>query len=445
MKERPVNDRFRISIIVAAALLAVAAVSYAQGEPAPKEEATLYPVPDYSGGILERKYLTGTWDGSREWLADRGIQFKFSALEIVQGVWSGGADRNGDGEGSGSADYRILLDTNKMGLWPGGFIEIHGESYWGDAVNFNAGTLLPVNFDAQVKAAGNGTYLSHVTLTQFLSENFAVVLGRIDTSQGDANDYAHGVGDTMFMNGAFTLNPVTWLSSPYATLGGGCIYLFGEEKQHMATLMVYDGENQIGVSGFDTLFEDNTTIGSAVRLKTDFFDRKGHQWLGFLYGSGRYDPQTQDPRLIVPIDLLPGGPEPGSESEDSHWAVFYNFDQQIVGDEETGQDWGVFGRIGFADRDTSVIESFWSVGFGGTGLIPGRENDRFGVGWYRMVFTDERLEFVLPRNDESGFEVYYTAALTPWADLSADMQFVDAALNGSDHAVVAGLRLRVTF
>jgi carbohydrate-selective porin OprB len=43
---------------------------------------------------------------------------------------------------------------------------------------------------------------------------------------------------------------------------------------------------------------------------------------------------------------------------------------------------GIFGRIGFADNKTSPIERFYSLGVGGKGLIPGRERDTFGVGYY---------------------------------------------------------------
>jgi len=33
------------------------------------------------------------------------------------------------------------------------------------------------------------------------------------------NEFAHGKGDTQFMNAAFNINPVTLLTSPYSALG----------------------------------------------------------------------------------------------------------------------------------------------------------------------------------------------------------------------------------
>ncbi len=141
-----------------------------------KEQATLFPIPDYTGDFFSREALTGDWGGARTGIAENnGIQLEVSVQEYYQAVMGGGFDDNGDWEASGSADYRLKFDSGKSGLWPGGFLEVHGESYWEDTVNSFTGALLPANFDLTLPAlAGNGTYLSHVVFTQFLSEQFAI-------------------------------------------------------------------------------------------------------------------------------------------------------------------------------------------------------------------------------------------------------------------------------
>jgi porin len=266
------------------------------------QQATLFPIPDYTGSLLDRTHLTGDWAGLREDLAkDAGIQVEVNAQQYYQGVTGGGPSDNGDGRDNGTADYRVMFDSGQSGLWPGGFIELHGESYWGHSINFYSGAVIPVNFDQGMQGAvDNGTYLSHAILTQFLTERFGVILGKIDTSAGDANDYAHGVGDQQFMNGAFNLNPVTYLSSPYSVLGGGFVYLLGDEKESMFTMMVYDGEGAIDESGFDTIDQDRTTLGTGLRLKTDFFEKKGHQTFGIIVSDGDFDGQADDPRILLP-------------------------------------------------------------------------------------------------------------------------------------------------
>ena len=50
--------------------------------------------------------------------------------------------------------------------------------------------------------------LPHLYFTQYLADWFAVVIGKLDATGGDANEFAHGRGDDKFMNLAFSFNPV---------------------------------------------------------------------------------------------------------------------------------------------------------------------------------------------------------------------------------------------
>ena len=242
------------------------------------EEATLFPVPNYGGDFATRAALTGDWAGFRQQLADDGIQFEFKLNQYYQGV-SGGRPGRGDWDYNGTSDYRIKIDTGKAGWWPGGFIEIHGETYWGDAVNANTGALMPVNVDPVLSApAGSGTYLSHVVVTQFLAENFAVFAGKLDTTVGDANSFAHGPGNEKFQNLAFSFNPVTLMAAPYSTLGAGIVYLPADNITLTAT--AYDLEGEINTSGFDDVWEDGTGYNSELTINTNFFGQPGHRLSG---------------------------------------------------------------------------------------------------------------------------------------------------------------------
>jgi porin len=410
-------------------------------------EATLYPIPDYEGDLCARPALTGDWGGTRTSIAQRGVQFKFDATQYYQGIADGGMPDNGDWEYNGIANYRLLLDTGKAGFWPGGFFEVHGQSYWGKPVNSSVGAVAGVNFQPSLKAAAStdNTYLPHVTFTQFLSESFAITIGKQNTAVGDTNDFAHGEGDTMFMNAAFNLNPTTYLSSPYSTLGAGFIYLFGENKENMFAMLVYDGDGSVDESGFDTVFHDRTTVGANLRLRTNFLGKKGHQYFGAIYGFGDYPEQG-----FSPIDSLPPSVPlpPGAESPqaDGTWTLFYNFDQMLVANpNDPEQGWGVFGRFGIADDKSSAIHTFTSLGLGGTGLIPGRDRDRFGLGVYYMTFADERVKLILSEDKEYGMELYYTMEVTPWFQCTADLQVVEGAILGADTAVIGAVRGRVSF
>ena len=141
-----------------------------------------------------------------------------------------------------------------MGLWPSGFLLVRGEAPFGTGVNAATGALLPVNTRPILSSpARDEMVLSHVVLTQFLHEKFAIALGKLDTSGGDANEFAHGRGDEKFMNLAFSLNPVVLRTVPYSALGMGMVFL--PTKDAIVTFSAIDTEGITTRTGFDTLFK----------------------------------------------------------------------------------------------------------------------------------------------------------------------------------------------
>ena len=99
--------------------------------------------------------------------------------------------------------------------------------------------------------------------------------------------------------------------------------------------------------------------------------------------------------------------------------------------------------------DRNAYNMTMSGGLGGRGVIPGRPNDRMGIGVYGMFASDHFQEKSLLLNelldDEVGFEAYYNFAVTPWLQVSADVQYIDQGLTTSDDAWVVGSRLNVRF
>ena len=284
---------------------------------------------------------------------------------------------------------------------------------------------------------GPGTYLSHVTYTQFLAENFAVFFGKLDTTSGDANRFAHGVGDRRFMNLGFSFNPATVLLVPYSTLGAGFLFLPTEGVTF--SFSAVDADGTIDESGFDTAFSGNTTFAGELAIDTAFFERPGRHTFGFAGSNKEYLSVAQDPRILAPASGIVPSVEDGS------WAFYYNFDQYLVTDpNDPNQGWGLFGRIGISDGEANYVHRFYSAGLGGTGLIPNRDRDRFGLGYYYLDLSDNRLG-LFTDDSEQGVEVFYNIALTPSIELTTDLQVIDGAGRFSDTAVVGGLRARISF
>lgn len=408
----------------------------------PAADATLFPIPDYTGSLWERSALLGDWGGVRTALAERGIQVELALTSIYQGVADGGREDD-SWEFSHSADYRLKLDFEKLGLWKGGFLQVNAESRFGEHVNGRTGVLLPVNNDALYPLDGDdGTAVPSIVFTQFLAERFAVFAGKLDTTVGDVNEFAWGKGDEGFMNLGFGFNPVPVLSTPYSTLGAG--FMFVPDAESYLSVSVYDPNGDAARSGFDSFFEDGVTIAAEGRIGTRFFDKRGHQLVGVAWSNKDYVAFNQDERLLLDPILAGGNLDSVLRREDDTWAVWYNFDQYLIGGED-GRGLGVFGRAGFADEQTNIVGQFYSAGIGGRGIIPGREDDRFGLAYYYLSFTDHAPARLPAGDHEQGWEVFYDAAVTPWMSIGADLQFVDSALEGIDTAVVGGVRAKIRF
>ena len=76
--------------------------------------------------------------------------------------------------------------------------------------------------------AGDNFNLPALNFTQFLSPYFGLTIGKFATvtsTSGDMNEFAHGKGDSQFMNMALNFNPVMLTTVPYSTLGTGVIVL----------------------------------------------------------------------------------------------------------------------------------------------------------------------------------------------------------------------------
>ena len=106
----------------------------------------------------------------------------------------------------------------------------------------------------------------------------------------------------------------------------------------------------------------------------------------------------------------------------------------------------LFARVGAADKNTNPID--WSVsgGIGGRGVIPGRDDDVFGVGYFYSHLQRLRITGILGLDDHAhGAEAFYNIALTPAAFLTLNGQVIEDALPTTDTTLILGMRLHVRF
>lgn len=69
------------------------------------------------------------------------------------------------------------------------------------------------------------------------------------------------------------------------------------------------------------------------------------------------------------------------------------------------------------------------VGIAGDNLYEGRQDDRWGIGFYHFGVSQQLLTSLQqlddPRKSEGGVEVFYNLALNKWSYLSADIQVIN--------------------
>jgi len=373
----------------------------------------------YSGDFLTRSTFTGDFNGDRNTLAAKGITFDASLTQIEQGVVDGG--KNGSWEYGARADLTGHLDTQKLGLWPGGFLTVELEGNWSDSVNFKTGSIAPVNTNQLFPLpVGNNVALPNLSFAQFLSHYVGVTAGKFQTiTNGDVNEFAHGKGDTQFFNLAFNINPVA-LFIPYSTLGAGVIALpTADPNQAVVSFLVLSAEGKPTTDGFDNL--NGAIFAGSGRVRTGFFGLTGHQSVGAAYSNKSYTSIDQRLGFVIENQAL--------AKQDDTWAVFYNFDQFLYQPKE-GVDQGVdlFGRFGAAKGNPIPTQYFYSAGFGGKGLIPGRSLDQCGIGYFYSSNNNPTFQRPLVTQsflrDEWGFEAYYNLALTPWMLITPDIQVI---------------------
>ena len=78
--------------------------------------------------------------GLRDELGKHGVVLDVDLLQTLQGVASGG--RNDVATYWGTAEYTLNVDTQKLGLWPGGFLRVQGLSSFGQNINHASGALI---------------------------------------------------------------------------------------------------------------------------------------------------------------------------------------------------------------------------------------------------------------------------------------------------------------
>jgi len=383
--------------------------------------------------IWEQETLTNGFWGLNDQLADSGIEFGFGLTSVYQtNVKGGTSTHNQKGRYTGSYDLEMSAHLQKLLGWESGTIFLHLEGGWPDEEGIDAlsvGSAFGVNADA----IGNDNILVKQLYYEgpVFSNAFTIMVGKIDfTGVFDASAYADDEC-SQFLNAAFVDNPTI----PFPAYSLGVVLNWDITSSWYLLGGIADAQADSRETGFRTTFHDE-----------DYF---------FYALETGITPQLNSANGLMPgayrVGMWVDGQDKARFSNSKNYrddiGVYLSSDQMLYkenSDADDSQGLGVFGRFGYANSDLNPVGNFWSIGIQYQGLLDGRDDDVFGVGYGRGFFSNTATDYT--KDYESVCEAYYNAQITPWFVFGPSIQYVtNAGGSNTKDAVLFGLRAQITF
>jgi porin len=351
---------------------------------------------------------------------------------------------------TGRGQYDLGVDLEKFGWLPKGKLLVTAEHWWGDYgnVSLSTGAGAPAVFGAALPPAPNdpgNPYLTNFFLVQPFSQNLVLFAGKkVVVGEMDQDRFAGGNGTQQFMNQALVANPAFLLGLPYTSFTAGIV---SPQKWGKMAVSVRDPEDRTqDTVGLDNLYSKGVIVSGEVRVETNFFGLPGDQHVGGVWKG--YDQRNLN-FLLSPPPQYPDTRGSASRTLSDGYTVFYGFDQFVVRySDDAERGWGLFGRASLSDGNPTPIRYFVSGGVAGDSPFKGwSRGDKFGLGWYYIGASDEfgRVSQIVfgPRNG-TGVELFYKFQVTPWLDISPDIQYIKPGLGRiADEAFVFGWRVNM--
>jgi porin len=358
---------------------------------------------------------------------DVGITPGFSLTADYGKNLRGGASTNGSAFNH-LLDLSFTVDTNALLDLKGGTVFIDFQQQHGESASVDSGDFQ----DVSAINGGGITQISEAWYEQKLwDEKLRVKVGKIDA----AGEFAYALNGGEFINGSmgWTATNAAIPTYPDPSFGGN---VFVTPCEHFyAGAGLYDGTAQEGYAtggrGPSTLFGSPSDLYAIGEIGVTW-DVHGQGMIGRLAGGAWHHTGT--------FEQFTGGTQDGASG------YYLTFDQTILrenpGDEDDAQGVGVFVIYDTADADVFEIDHHLAAGVAWTGAIDGRDADVVGLGVSWVHFSDDAG---FDGDSETAIEAFYRVQLTPYFSVKPDVQYILDPSGGEDDALVASVRLELTF
>ncbi|MCA0895112.1 carbohydrate porin [Microbulbifer agarilyticus] len=351
------------------------------------------------------KYTEGMLGDDRACWHDCGVDLHFSTIVIGQKIIDGGTERKG--VISASYDAQLYLDTEKLGWWKNGYalLRLEGKTN-DDGVNLFTGALVPVNFDAAVPVPegkdleATEWWYSHV----FLQGKLELLGGMWDIGRFYDLSPFSGPYHFRFLNAHMFFNSTLLPWAPYNRLGALAL------AKPNDCLTITTGVADPGSSAIEVdWFED----GDWDLLQ---------EWRAIVQPFGKDHPTQLGVGAAYRKKNQPLLENPG-QTRSSDWTLWGNFNQWLYKDPDNPtRSIGLFARVGHTDGKINNIKNHYSLGVTFEGIARTRQYDVFGIaGWYNKFSKDS---FIAQKGNSSGIELFYNFRVTPWLQITPDLQYL---------------------
>lgn len=417
--------------------LSVAALAISTVAAHAAEQEVAVPVPAVAAASGSQT-ATGDWFGQGPALRAAGFDFRLEWSQFYQGMVRGetapGAQRWAYG---GKWDAQARIDLSKLGFWPGFSFTVQGNYNYGQSVNGIGGALLPINtalFFPGIVGADRSDIMA-LYFTQNFGDLFTVRAGKINFIElTRATPLKGGGGVDTFWNVNFA-SPISGILPSTAN----ALMMSLNTQPVSFAVTVFDPVDATNRPLFTNMFENGTAVMASATLRTSVGGLPG-----FYTINGRYSSKTG--RDLSELIAPPGTPP--STKSDAYYVGLSMQQYLIVDPSHPGRGWGIFGEITTADGNPNPLQWSTHFGVGGSSLIPGRPDDRFGVGYFHFGYSDVLKNEIAPvfnLANSWGIEAFYNVAVTPWFRVTGNLQFIRPSNGDRPDSIYAGIGTYVRF
>ncbi len=448
----------RLRLFVAFSLLGTG-VLQAQDESA----ADRFGLPDF----LDGDYATGNWLGTRDALEDRGIELFGGYTAEVWGNVSGGEQRGV--VYTGLLEFGLTLELDPLVGWQGA--TLHNSWLWLSGQGPSE-RLVGDNIFAVSNIEGFATFRMFELWFQqnILDDAISLRLGQLAADE----EFAISEYTQLFLNGTFgwpaflsesipnggpayplatpgvrlEVNPTAWLTFRTALFQGnpaaedvnrhGFHYDFSSRSGALLLNELETRWERIGTADLPGTFKAGAWFHTAnfEDPGDDAITRRGNNGFYFLLDQKLFRPGTSH------------GTAPRA------WSKASGKNKAAMTEETEGSDVGLgsFVRIGFQPADRNELSFYLDGGLTYQGLIPGRENDTFGVAvaygkLSRGAVRALSREGARDPGYEIALEATYQMQVTPWFAVQPNVQTIIRPGGTADwgNALVLGIRTTLEF